>query len=280
MPTTSPIARAKARFERAASIYPYFLISASGGKDSNVMPPLMADLRAKNQDVRVGGFHYTICRGLVCVERPIEILSKRYDFPVKYIVHSMLPSLIYQGYCRPRTGIANTAYKAVLKMNDVELAARVWFAALHSEVDPDDLLPREGEDEARLSLADLKVDPWKIWYVGGQRQNDSLERRAMLSQFRRQQDSRGLPTGGDLGFNPKERRLYPICDWSSKEVYDYCRLMKLPAAADLGRSNSSGINPGDHPTMKALRDNYPKDFAKLLEIFPQAAAVAESPLVG
>lgn len=254
------------------------MVAASGGKDSNVMFPLLEKLRAERPEVRVAGFHYTLCRGLACVERPIELLSRRYDFPFKIFVHSILPQLVYEGFCRGRSDSANRAYKARLAMNDIELAARVWFAAELSGVDPDDLLPREGEEGARKSLADLKVDPFAIWYVGGQRQVDSLERRAMLSQFRRQLDANGRPTGGDLGFNPKERRLYPICDWSTKEVYAYARLMNLPPAADLGKSNSSGINPGDPITMRALRDNYPKDFAKLCELFPLAAAVAEGPV--
>ena len=83
-------------------------------------------------------------------------------------------------------------------MVDVELRGRLWFAAHLSGMDPDDFVPAEGE-EAKRALSDLKVDPFKIWYVGGQRQNDSLERRAMLSQFRRQQRDHARPAGDAAG---------------------------------------------------------------------------------
>lgn len=276
----SPLQRARDRLAHCASIYPYFLISASGGKDSNASFPLLAELRAKDPRIKIGAYHYTLMRGIQCVERPIETLCRRYQVPVHYLIHPSLPQLLYEGFCRTRTAIVGRAYQTQLNMVDVELAGRLWFACLLSKKDASDLVPAEDEEEAKLSLRDLSVDPFKVWYVGGQRQNDSLERRAMLSGFRRQQKALGedglkIPTGGQLGVNPKERRVYPLADWSSDQVLAYCRAMNLPAAADLGGKNTKGVNPSDPAAMRAMRDNYPRDFARLAERFPLAIAVAE-----
>ena len=270
----TPLIRARARLAHAAGIYPYFLISASGGKDSNILFPLLDELRPRPA---IGAYHYTILRGLQCVERPIEVLCRRYKVPVLYSIASQLPTMLFEGYCRPRTAVVKRARQVQLNMVDVELRGRLWFAAHLSGMDPDDFVPAEGE-EAKRALSDLKVDPFKIWYVGGQRQNDSLERRAMLSQFRRQQRDLGdakIPSGGQLGINPKQRRIYPICDWSTDEVLAYVRALGLPAAADLGKGTNQGVNPGDPACMRAMRDRYPADFARLVSRFPLAVAVAE-----
>lgn len=275
----TPLQACRARLRRAASIYPAFLIAASGGKDSNALFPLLAELRADFPNVVIGAYHYTLIRGLQCVERPIEILSKRYDVPVQFFPADLLCDLVFQGYCRNRTAAVSAAYAARVKMVDVEFAARVWLAARASGIAEQDLLPQEGEEEARASLKDLKVDPFKLWYVGGQRQRDSLERRAMLSSFRRQLQDRGgvrIGTGGELGLNPKERRVYPLAEWSSAEVLAFCRLHRLPPAADLGKANTKGVSPGNGPCMLAMSQNYPADFARLCERFPQARAVADA----
>lgn len=269
----------RARLARAASIYPIFLIAASGGKDSNALFPFLAELRQKNPRVRVGAYHYTLVPGLECVERPIRALCKRYDVPLRVLPASILCDLVFQGYHRGRTEAVNAAYQNRIKMVDVEFAARVWLACHLSGCEEADLVPQEGEEQARLALRDLKVDPFQIWYVGGQRQGDSLERRAMLSSFRKQTVERGgvrVSTGGELGLNPKERRAYPLCDWAAADVLAYCRGMRLPPAADLGKASTSGVDPGNGACMLSMRNNYPKDFERVVERFPNARVVADA----
>jgi 3'-phosphoadenosine 5'-phosphosulfate sulfotransferase (PAPS reductase)/FAD synthetase len=276
MPLT-PLQRARQRLAYCAGIYPYFLISASGGKDSNALFPLLAEYRDKNPGTTIGAFHYTRCKGMQCVERPIETLSRRYGVPVYYLPHPDMPQHLYEGFCRPRTVVAERAYQSLIKMVDMENAARLWYACLLSGVSVDDLLPQAEEEEAKLTLGDLKVDPFAVWVCAGQRMNDSLHRRAMLSGFRRQLKEVGnlkLPTGGNIGINPKQRRLYPVADWSSVEVLAYCRVMKLPAAADLGGKDSSGVNPSNKEAMRALKARYPADFNRLAERFPAIRQLA------
>lgn len=279
MPTAAtPIQRARRRIERAGDLSKHFLISASGGKDSNAIFPLLAEYRDKHPGTTIGAFHYTRCKGMQCVERPIEVLCKRYDVPIHYLPHPDMARHLYEGFCRPRTAVAERAYKALIKMTDMEDAARLWYACLLSNTTVDDLLPQHEEDEAKLSLRDLDVDPYSIWVCAGQRLNDSLERRAMLSSFRRQMKDVGdlrLPTGGDVGINPKQRRLYPVADWSSNEVLAYCRAMRLPAPADLGGKDSSGVNPANADAMLALKNRYPADFNLLCVRFPQARLLVE-----
>jgi hypothetical protein len=93
----SPATRALALLERAFRISPYFLIMASGGKDSNVLFPLVQKLQAKHPSVRVAACHwYLPVPGLDCVERPIHALRRRFaDCPIFYVPHYTLPDHLW-----------------------------------------------------------------------------------------------------------------------------------------------------------------------------------------
>lgn len=261
----TPQARALELLNHAARRSPYFLIAASGGKDSNGIFPLLALLQKKNPAVVVRAYNLFMVRGLQCIERVIEALCKRYKVPINYLPHPKFSDFVYQGFCGPRTDASVTA--PMVKPVDVELAARVHFAAVMSELEYEDFTIRKGEETPRKGLSDLKVDPFDIWVVSGHRKSDSLERRAMLTSFRRQ-------PGGREGLNVNEMRVYPVFDWSAKEVLAYCRAHDLPPAADLGKRNNAGIDPGIPESMRALRDLYPADFERVCAVFPLARAVA------
>lgn len=96
------------------------------------------------------------------------------------------------------------------------------------------------------------------WIASGHRKMDSLERRAMLSQCN-MRDYAG-------------QRLYPIGEWSEKEVYQYLRHRKLPVPHKFGGGQTSGINLLYVQRILWLKDNYPEDYAKILRVFPYIQA--------
>ena len=96
---------------KAASLSPHFLIAASGGKDSNVLFPLLDDLRQEMPSVKFAAFHWymvppiELCGkpGIDCVERPFRILCDRYEVPLFFVPHYSLPDQLYLGEVRPST---------------------------------------------------------------------------------------------------------------------------------------------------------------------------------
>ncbi len=312
---------------KAASLSPHFLIAASGGKDSNVLFPLLDDLRQEMPSVKFAAFHwymvppFELCGkpGIDCVERPIRILCDRYKVPLFFVPHYSLPDQLYLGEVRPSTApvrgcerckmkghIADKSCACegkgffvdgtictdcrcprcrgngqgvqALKATQCEDAGRLEYAAHLAGLRRDDLLAKDSDGRWLHPIGELPVHPWRdIWVLGGHRQSDSLERRAMISGFRMQANSQGIAVGGQVGLNINERRVYPIYNWPSKSVLSFVRARKVPPAADLGDTNTTNLDPSQHAVVESLKTKYPRDYRRLLEVFPNARATSDIP---
>lgn len=97
------------------------------------------------------------------------------------------------------------------------------------------------------------------WIAYGHRQNDSIERVGMLSRNR--------------GFDLKGRRVYPLRAWNEAAVVAYMRARKIPAPPRLTvlKRAMTGIS-FQEDVLIAIRDQYPDDFAKIVEKFPYITA--------
>lgn len=101
--------------------------------------------------------------------------------------------------------------------------------------------------------ARLEVD----WFAYGIKATDSLERRGMLSE------------GGSV--NEKTKRVYPVAWFNDKAIYLYLKMQRIPLPPDyrmFGRSFSA-LNATQ---LIPIRDQYPDDYRKILEVFPFAEA--------
>lgn len=95
------------------------------------------------------------------------------------------------------------------------------------------------------------------WIALGQRATDSIERTAMLRKLG--------------GLDPKGQRVFPIWQWKPNDVKAYCRAKDLrPTRIRPGHSGDGmSLLP---KTLIALKENWPEDYAKVLEIFPYVEA--------
>ena len=95
------------------------------------------------------------------------------------------------------------------------------------------------------------------WTALGHRATDSLERNAMLKRIG--------------GFDTKARRVYPIWHWKPRDVYAYLRTHRIQVAPQLVKGTTDGVNLYPE-TLRVLRDKFPDDYRKILEVFPYAEA--------
>lgn len=113
----------------------------------------------------------------------------------------------------------------------------------------------------RVDMTDIetrfRADSGVDWILYGWRRNDSRSRALIISQTAR--------------IDWKARRAYPIGHWRRQDVLNYLRQNRITRPPTFGRREQGGVD--FHPaTLNYLRERFPTDYAKLLEMFPYAEA--------
>ena len=96
------------------------------------------------------------------------------------------------------------------------------------------------------------------WLAYGIRANDSIQRMAMLK--------------ATTAIDTTSKRIYPIADWTTAEVYAYLRAKKIPLPTKLGNRRMSDVGLNG-PILSQVKRDFPRDYAKILEVFPYAEAL-------
>ena len=94
--------------------------------------------------------------------------------------------------------------------------------------------------------------------VYGFKKNDSMNRRLMLK-------------GYENFTNPEGTKIYPLSDWSNKEVIQYIRKNRLIEPihyGNTGNTKSQGTDITDISFLLWMRKNYPNDLKKTIAEFP------------
>lgn len=97
------------------------------------------------------------------------------------------------------------------------------------------------------------------WLAYGHRMTDSIERVGMLKRI--------------AGYDQVGRRAYPLWRWNEASVMAYLRHRKIPQPPKLTilRRSMSGVS-FEEDALLAIREHFPDDYAKILEVFPYAEA--------
>lgn len=96
------------------------------------------------------------------------------------------------------------------------------------------------------------------WIAWGNRAADSVVRNAYLKRI--------------YGVDEKQRRFYPLWAWKKPDVYGYLHARKLPVPGITGGRVQMGGVSLDPACLRWLRDHHPKDYRKILDVFPFAEA--------
>lgn len=105
----------------------------------------------------------------------------------------------------------------------------------------------------------IKEETGVEWAVMGFKKNDSLNRRLMLNSY---PDSMTSESG---------QKLYPLSDWSNKQVLAYIKKMRLIEPlkyGNTGNTRSQGTDINDKSFLFWVRKNYPGDLQKIIAEFP------------
>lgn len=105
----------------------------------------------------------------------------------------------------------------------------------------------------------IKEETGIEWAVMGFKKNDSLNRRLMLNSY---PDSMTSESG---------KKLYPLSDWSNKQVLSYIkknRLIEPIKYGNTGNTRSQGTDIHDISFLLFCREKYPNDLKKVFAEFP------------
>ena len=96
------------------------------------------------------------------------------------------------------------------------------------------------------------------WVANGERINDSLERRAKIKH------------SGTI--DPKQRKFYPVANFTNREIYDYIKFHKLYLdAAQKERGHSLSLYGTKDLTY--VKNHFPSDFEKICRLYPYIEVV-------
>jgi sulfate adenylyltransferase subunit 2 len=91
----------------------------------------------------------------------------------------------------------------------------------------------------------------------GMKKADSLNRRLMLNTYENY-ESKG--------------KIYPLSDWTQKDVISYMRQHKLPEPVRYSKNASGGVC-FNIDCYLWMRENYPQDLKKVLQVFPASEKI-------
>jgi hypothetical protein len=123
---------------------------------------------------------------------------------------------------------------------------------------------RTGADQMRdMKQVDIEQlarrDTGAEWIAFGHRMTDSIERVGMLSRIE--------------GIDQNSRRVFPLWRWNEASVVAYLRARKIPPPVKLTilKRAMTGVN-FQEDTLLAIRERFPDDFEKIIEVFPYLPA--------
>jgi phosphoadenosine phosphosulfate reductase len=213
--------------KRAAKVTDRVAVGFSTGKDSIVS----LDLCARHFKHVTAFFMYNV-PGLSFQESYIRQAEKRYGIEVLRFPHWNMSTAYQVNYYRPGSRISAEA--EALTIVEVE----TWLREKHGVT----------------------------WVAYGQKKNDSLERRGMISACG--------------GVDVKGRRMYPVGDFSDKAIFAYMRHRRLPMPVDYQLWGHS-FGPMEPAELRGVREHFPEDFKKIVAQFPQIeAAIAREDFYG
>lgn len=115
-----------------------------------------------------------------------------------------------------------------------------------------------------LSIADIEAHVREAlgveWIATGERKQDSLPRRGMLSACK--------------GIDEERQHIYPLADWTNRDVCAYLKMRQIPMPPDY-RLWGYSFGWFREEALVKIKQVFPDDYARILEVFPLAESVVK-----
>ena len=137
-----------------------------------------------------------------------------------------------------------------------------WYQArfkaeIHHEPSPETASLATGK---RVKMADIEAGLRRkydtSYLVQGVRKCESMARRGMLKHL-------------EFGIDHKYKKLYPVGDWSDREIWSYIKLHKLKVPIEYSFGMKHDIWVPDGAMMLFFKHNFQDDYRKIIAAYPQ-----------
>jgi 3'-phosphoadenosine 5'-phosphosulfate sulfotransferase (PAPS reductase)/FAD synthetase len=148
-----------------------------------------------------------------------------------------------------------------IKQRLIEYYGKRWNIQIHQQPHYGNLSLKTGK---KYKMADiehgLRVKFNISWIAQGIRRDESLARRGMLAHLQ-------------YGIDERAKKLYPIADYSAKDVMSYIKLHKLPLPVEYQHGWKHDFSVPDVDGLVYLKNNFPGDYQKVIMEFPHLEAM-------
>jgi 3'-phosphoadenosine 5'-phosphosulfate sulfotransferase (PAPS reductase)/FAD synthetase len=148
-----------------------------------------------------------------------------------------------------------------IKQRLIDYYEKKWNVQIHQQPHYGHLSLKTGK---KYKLADIEHGlraKFNIsWIAQGIRRDESLARRGMLAH---------LP----YGIDERTKKLYPIADYSAKQVMSYIKLHKLPLPVEYQHGWKHDFSVPDVDGLIYLKNNFLGDYQKVITEFPHLEAM-------
>lgn len=144
-----------------------------------------------------------------------------------------------------------------IKQRIIEHYEKRWNIKINQQPDPVTLSLKTGKKYKMSDIEHGLRAKFNISYIAqGVRRDESLARRGMLKH---------LP----FGIDEKYKKIYPIADFSTKDVMSYIKLNKLPLPIEYSHGWKHDFSVPDVDGLVYLKNNFPNDYKKVIAEFPK-----------
>jgi 3'-phosphoadenosine 5'-phosphosulfate sulfotransferase (PAPS reductase)/FAD synthetase len=148
-----------------------------------------------------------------------------------------------------------------IKQRIIEHYEKRWNVKIHQQPHFTPLSLKTGKKYKMGDIEHGLRTKFDISYIAqGIRRDESLARRGMLKH---------LP----YGIDEKYKKLYPIADFSAKDVMSYVKLNRLPLPVEYSHGWKHDFSVPDVYGLVYLKNNFPNDYKKVITEFPDLEAL-------
>jgi 3'-phosphoadenosine 5'-phosphosulfate sulfotransferase (PAPS reductase)/FAD synthetase len=120
------------------------------------------------------------------------------------------------------------------------------------------------QDKKKYKLSDIERGlraKYNIsWIAQGVRRDESLARRGMLASC-------------EYGIDERQRKIYPVADFSAKQIMAYIKFNNLRLPPEYNHGWKHDFSTPDVEGLVYLKNNFPEDYRKVIAEFPHLEAM-------